>query len=119
MSILFWKPPGYHPFCSTKNCFRQKYEARRARSFTRRTFLHLSLFLKATVIGALEPPATPTCLTRTALSIHRPYVMALTPLEFKHVMGDPSAPMRVARLRPLFPHDDTHLCFVNKRRALE
>ncbi|EYC45197.1 hypothetical protein Y032_0436g1442 [Ancylostoma ceylanicum] len=71
---------------------------------------------QATVIGALEPLVTPTCLTHTALSTNRPCIMGLTPFEFKQV-GVASRPGCANQSRlatPPFPHDDTHAnIFVN------
>ncbi|EYB98380.1 hypothetical protein Y032_0131g1591 [Ancylostoma ceylanicum] len=63
---------------------------------------------QTTLIGLFGPSVTPTCSTRTALSTNRPFIMRLTRFESKQlgVAGGPSAPIRVAWIRPFLHHDD-------------
>ncbi|EYC43564.1 hypothetical protein Y032_0489g2365 [Ancylostoma ceylanicum] len=75
-------------------CF-QPQTTRKARAIKKKLFWKKRRN-QATLIGTFGPPATPTCLTRAALSTNRPCI-GLTSFEFKQmgVADDTSALIRV------------------------
>ncbi|EYC08825.1 hypothetical protein Y032_0064g3551 [Ancylostoma ceylanicum] len=66
--------------------------------------------LQTTLIGALGPLATPICLNSKRVSpiIHGLFLISAVRVKQMGVTGGPDVPITVARLRPFFPHDDTH-----------
>ncbi|EYB94120.1 hypothetical protein Y032_0175g500 [Ancylostoma ceylanicum] len=58
---------------------------------------------KATVIGALGPPVTPTCLTRMALSTSGPCIMVAVGVQTDGRDGRPECANQCHLATPLFP----------------
>ncbi|EYC14784.1 hypothetical protein Y032_0039g155 [Ancylostoma ceylanicum] len=60
------------------------------------------------LIGAVGPSVTPICLNSNGVNpIHGLFVLSESN-RCVYVAGGPNVPIRVAWLRPFFPHDDKH-----------